>query len=171
MVNKVLLVLLVGGALWLGAWWWLGGDRELKKIVRQSDRLAAALHKAPGNGLLGLATRTREIADFFAHQAQITPGEPLPALHSREEVLGVAASTLQAVSSLEVKILDREVSWVRPQEEAAMRLAVEVLVQAHGERQKLLHTYAVNWIREEERWVIATAQIAESIRRPDSSGQ
>jgi hypothetical protein len=171
MVKTWFVGLVAAGALLLGAWWLLGGDRELKKITRQSDRLATALHKAPGDGLLGLATRTREIADFFARQARVTPGEPLPVISSREELLTIAGTTLQAAGSLEVKILDREVHWIRPQQEAAMRIAVEVLVQAHGERQKLLHTYDVAWIREDGRWVIASAQVGESIRRPAVSGQ
>jgi len=171
MVNRWPMLLAVAGALLFGAWWLLGGDGELKKIERQSDHLVAAMHKTPGNGLLGLATRASEIAGFFSRQARITPGEPLPAINSREELMGLAAHTLQAVSTLEVKILDRELNWVRPNEQAAMRLAVEIVAQAQGERQKLLYTYDVTWVREEERWVIASAQVCESIRRPGTSGQ
>lgn len=173
MVKTWLVGLAVAAVLLLGAWWLLGlgGDRELKKITRQSDRLAAALHKTPGDGLLSLATRAHEITDFFARQAKLVPGEPLPAINSREELLTIAATTLQAANLLEVKILGRELNWVRPKEEATMRIAVEVLVQAHGERQKLMHTYDVTWLREEDRWVIANAQISESIQRPAVSGQ
>ena len=66
-------------------------------------------------------------------------------------------------------ILDSEVNWVEPHQKAAMRVAVEVTVEGQGERQKLMHTYDVTWIREEERWVIASAYVSESIRRPAGS--
>jgi hypothetical protein len=163
--------LLLAGVLLGGAWWWLGGDRDLRKIMRQSERLAAALHKTPDEGLLGLATRSREVAGFFASKVALTPGDPLPPIQSRDELVTVAATTLHAVSSLEVQILDRELSWIEPHQEAAMRVAVEVRVEAQGERQKMLHTYDLKWIREEERWVVASVQPGESIRRPGASGQ
>ena len=94
----------------------------------------------------------------------------MPAIQSREELVSVAATTLQAVSRLEVHILDRELDWVEPQQKALMRVAVEVKVEVQGERQQLMHTYELTWIKEEGRWVIASAHISESIRRP-ASGQ
>ena len=157
-------VLLLGGT-----WWLFGGDRDLRKITRQSERLAAALHKAPGDGLLGLATRSHDIAGFFASKVTLTPGEPLPSIQSRDELVTLVATTLHAASRLEVNILDSELSWVEPHQKAAMRVAVEVTVEGQGERQKLMHTYDVTWIREEECWVIASACVSESIRRPAGS--
>jgi hypothetical protein len=157
-------ILLLAGAMWL-----FGGDRDLRKITRQSERLAATLHKAPDDGLLGLATRSRDIAGFFASKITLTPGEPLPSIQSRDELVTLVATTLHAASRLEVNILDSEVNWVEPHQKAAMRVAVEVTVEGQGERQKLMHTYDVTWIREEERWVIASAYVSESIRRPAGS--
>ena len=167
---KTLTLGVVVAALLLAVFWWLfGGDRDLRKITRQSEKLAAALHKAPGDGLLGIAARSHEIADFFAKKITLTPGDPLPSIGSREELITVAATTLQAASSLDVKILDRDLSWVEPHVKAAMRVAIEVVVALQGERQKLMHTYELTWILEEERWVIASAQVSESIRRPGST--
>lgn len=163
-------ILVAAGVLLAVTWWLFGGDRDLQKITRQSERLVAALQKAPDEGLLGLATRSREIAGFFANKVALTPGEPLPAIHSREELVTVAATTLHAVSRLEVRMLDRELDWVEPHQKALMRVAVEVKVEAQGERQQLMHAYELTWIKEEGRWVIASALISESIRRP-ASGQ
>ena len=170
MVKIWIWMLVVAGVLLAGTWWLFGGDRDLQKITRQSERLVAALQKSQDEGLLGLATRSREIAGFFANKVALTPGEPLPAIQSREELVSVAATTLQAVSRLEVHILDRELDWVEPQQKALMRVAVEVKVEVQGERQQLMHTYELTWIKEEGRWVIASAHISESIRRP-ASGQ
>jgi len=171
MVKTWMLGLAAAAVLLVAAWWFFGGDRDLRKITRQSERLAAALHKAPGDGLLAMATRSREIANFFAKKVSLTPGEPLPSIQSRDEIATIAATTLHAVSRLEVTILDRELNWVEPHQKAAMRVAVEVFAEGHGEHQKLLHTYDLTWINEEDRWVISSAQINESIRRPTTSGR
>jgi hypothetical protein len=50
-------------------------------------------------------------------------------------------------------------------------VAVEVVADGHGERQNLMHAYDLIWIQEEGRWVISSAQISESIRRPATSGR
>ncbi|MCX7009019.1 MAG: hypothetical protein NTY53_17520 [Kiritimatiellaeota bacterium] len=171
MVKTWMLGLVVASVLLAGVWWLFGGDRDLRKITRQSERLAAALHKSQDDGLLGLANRSREIADFFAKKVALTPGEPLPSIQSRDEIVTIAATTLHAVSRLEVTILDRDLNWVEPHQQAAMRVAVEVIAEGRGERQKLLHTYDLTWINEEDRWVISSAQISESIRRPATSGR
>ncbi len=163
--------LLAAGVVLAAAWWWFGGDRDLREITRQSEQLAAALHKAPGDGLLGLATRSHAIAGFFADKTALTPGEPLPAISSRADLVTVVATTLQAVSRLDVKIIDRDLSWVEPHQRAAMRVAVEVTVEGQGEHQSLMHTYELIWTEENGRWVIASAHLSESIRRPAASGQ
>lgn len=169
MVRNWALGLTVAALLCAAFWWLFGGDRDLRQITRQSDKLAAALHKDSGDGLLGIAARSHEIADFFAKKITLTPGDPLPGIGSREELITVAATTLQAASSLTVKILDREVNWVEPHIKASMHVAVEVRVALQGEVQKIMHTYELTWMREDERWVIASAQLSENIRRTGSS--
>lgn len=171
MVKTWTLCLVVAGVLLAGTWYLFGGDRDLRKITRQSDRLAAVLHKGPADGLLGMATRSHDIADFFATKVAVAPGEPLPALQSRAEIVTLAATTLHAVNQLDVKILDRELEWVEPHQKAAMRVALEVIVDGQGEHQKLMRAYALTWIQEDGRWVIASAQLSESIRRPATSGR
>ena len=154
---------LLGGGLW-----YLQQDHAMRAILRRSDQLTQTLCKTPGDGLLTLATRARSIAGFFARKAQIAPGEPLPAIQSRDEIVSVAATTLQAVRQLDVRILDRDVSWVRPQAEALMRVAVEVTSEGPGERQTMLRAYELTWVREEDAWVIANVQPSEPIHRPET---
>ena len=171
MVNRGIIGLALVIVLLAGGLWFFTGDRDLRAIKRQSERLMEALHKSPDDGMLALPGRAREIADFFAQKPVITPGEPLPSIQSREEIVSVAATALHAVKSLNVQILDREVTWVRPHQEASMRVAVDVRVEALDERQRAMHAYTLTWIRENGQWVIASAQPSESIRRPAGSGQ
>jgi hypothetical protein len=171
MVNRWILGIALALGLLGGGFWLLQQDRAMRAILRRSDQLTQTLCKTPGDGLLALATRAHNIAGFFARKAQIAPDEPLPAIQSRDEIVSLAARTLQAVKQLKVRILDRDVAWVRPQTEAVMRVAVEVTVEGLGERQDLLRTYELTWIREEEEWVIANARPSEPIRRPAGSGQ
>ena len=171
MVSRWTLGLLLVIGLLMGGVLFFSGDRDLRAIKRQSDRLTTALNKSEDVGVWALASRAREIADIFARKPTVTPGEPLPSITSREEMMQVAATTLRAIKSLEVRILDREVTWTRPHQEAAMRVAVAVTVEGMGERQKEIHAYELKWIREDGDWVIASVQPSASIRQPEASRQ
>ena len=171
MVTRWILGLILLGGLFLAGYHLLGGDRDLRAIQRQSARLVEALHKSPGDGMLALADRAHRIAGYFAGKPTVVPGDPLPALQSQEEITSMAARTFHVVKSLNVRLLDSETSWTHPHTEAAMRVAVEVMVEGAGEQQTAMHTYELKWIREDGTWVIASAQPAESIRRPAGSTQ
>ena len=145
-------------------------DFDAWAIRRQSIRLIATLNKPAGEkNPLAIALRVRRIRDFFAQQPVLQPGDPLPAIQTREELTAVAGQALLAAESIRVRVLDRELAWTQPRTEALMRLAVEVVVQEGSETSQLLRVYEVAWIREESRWVIARAHSTDSIRRPAAS--
>ena len=142
-------------------------DFDAWAIRRQSVRLISALHKPVGekNPVI-IAWRVRRLLGFFAQHPVLQPGEPLPAIQSREELTAVASRAFMASDSISVRVLDREIAWKQPRTEARMRLAVAVAVRLDNETRQWLPVYDVPWVREEGRWVIVRAHSTDSIRRP-----
>lgn len=147
---------------------WMRWDRDLWLINRRSEQLAQTLHRTPDEGLLPLAQRVLEITTFFARSPTVIAGDPLPAIASREDLISVASASLQALKKLETRMLERETRWLQPHTEAVMHVTVEVTAEWAAEKQVRLHHYELTWIREDRRWVIATAKLNE---QATSSGQ
>lgn len=150
---------------------WLRWDRDMWLINRRSEQMSQMLHKTANEGLLALAQRVTEISGFFSHSPLIVAGEPLLAISSHEELIATISTAMQVSKELKTLLLEHEAIWVQPHQKAVMHVVVEVTVDTPDEHEMLHRAYDLDWVREDDRWVIASAQLREDHRETAASGQ
>jgi hypothetical protein len=142
--------------------------RDEWAINRRLSRLCRLVEKAPDEGPLMTAARAREISLFFTRDLDLDFGAPLPSLRTRDEVAAAAHHARSSADSIEVKLRDRELSLDAARTSATMRLTAEAAVTAHGQVDRDIREFRLNWIKQDGEWLLQGLGADDSIRRPAS---
>jgi hypothetical protein len=141
-----------------------GDERALRRNLR---RIATDLEKDGPENLWSAERRADRIARRFAPEPDIRTDLPWADLDSRSELRATVFRARALAERIRVRLEDVEVRVDPGRKSATLTGTVWATVTGPGESGSLVQEFEVEWIREEEGWLIATVRTRDAIRRPE----
>lgn len=158
--SLVCLAVLLAGAYFL---FWPKPGPE-KRINDNLDELVALAEKTGDESLLVTVGKVRDIFAYVSAEPSLELGPPLPTLTGKEEAEGILMQIRQNVDTLAMRIVSRNVAVAADERSARMEVEVEGRLSYAGESGRERRKFEVEWVNEEDRWVVRTVRLVGTLR-------
>lgn len=148
-----LVLILVGGYFVL----WSEDDGQV--INGKLDRLVELAAKTEDESFIIGITQSREIARFFAEDAEVEFGSPLPVISGRSELEGIIIQVRQGLQMIDIGIGRRELVVAENAETARMNVEAEGRVNQAGDPGLETRAFTIDWVKQEGDWLIRTVTL------------
>jgi hypothetical protein len=168
LIARIVVVIVVAAAAWVGWGWLLPGDEaEIRAVLtRIADAVDGGDGEGAGSGGLDGIARIAALQNEFAPDATADAGPPLEQLRGRQAIVATAARVRAAARHLELRFPDVAITLADDRGSATAVVTAEARFDEPGGGRALeARELELAFSRYEGRWVIGAIRLIEPLNR------
>lgn len=166
-LNRYYVIAALAFCIVIGAiWFFRSGDRDARQINRRLDELVETVEKRGNQSSLRQMTQSQAVPGFFSADATIRMAPLYASTLGRRETAQTLYLIHNNVDRLTVRVRDRRLDINHEEGTAEMRITLTGGIHQGGRRESYVHTFQLNWIKEDRDWFIRQVELVQAIRPP-----
>lgn len=167
MIARLTIIVAIAAGAWFGwAWLFPSDERQIRAVLERIAEGVSAMDDEQGSGLDAMA-RLAALQDEFAPTATIDAAPPFDRVNGRQALIAAALRVRGATGQLEIEFADVTIDVAADRQTATAAVTAEAQFDApDGGRTLDARELAMTFTRLDDRWVIATVVLMETLGRP-----